>query len=95
MCEKAVDASPWQLKYVPDQYKTHETCDKVVRDDRSSLRYVPNRFVTGERVCLWYDNSDYYADDEDNFFKWYEYYKKRKAQKASIKEELLQNKLSP
>ena len=27
-------------------------------------------------------------DDEDNFFKWFEGYKKRKIQKASIKEEL-------
>ena len=41
---------------------------------------------------------DYYDDDgghlndndeEDSFFKWYDGYKKRKAQKASIKEELL------
>ena len=28
-------------------------------------------------------------DDEDHFFKWCDGYKKRKAQKASIKEELL------
>ena len=41
---------------------------------------------------------DYYDDDgghlddndeKDSFFKWYDGYKKRKAQKASIKEELL------
>ena len=28
------------------------------------------------------------TDDEDHFFKWYDGYKKRKAQKASIKEVL-------
>ena len=33
-----------------------------------------------------YDNSEY-CDDEDNFFKWYKVYKKRKVKKASIKEE--------
>ena len=65
----------------------------TVRDDPSSLRYVPGWFVAREWVCMWYDDSDYYAD-EDNFFKWYDGYKKRKAQKASIKEELLQNKWS-
>ena len=45
---------------------------------------------------MWYD--DYYnnddgkdklIDDEDEYFKWYDGYKARKAQKASIKEELL------
>ena len=39
-----------------------------------------------------YDNIEYQDDDddddEDNFLKWYEVYKKRKIQKASIKEAL-------
>ena len=35
------------------------------------------------------DGSHLDDDDEDHFFKWYDGYKKRKAQKASIKEELL------
>ena len=38
---------------------------------------------------MWYDNSEYCDDDEDNFFKWFDAYKKRKAKKASMKEELL------
>ena len=37
---------------------------------------------------MWYDGSEYCGDD-DNFFKWYDSYKKRKTQKASIKEELM------
>ena len=40
---------------------------------------------------MWYD--EYYDDDgdndEDKFFEWYDGYKKRKAQKASIKKELM------
>ena len=40
-------------------------------------------------VTMCYDNIEYQDDDdEDNFFKWYEGYKKRKIQKTSIKEEL-------
>ena len=71
-------------------------CDDAVRDDLYSLQYVPNWFVTGEGLDMWYD--DYYDEDgdhwdddndEDNFFKWHEGYKKRKAQKASIKKELI------
>ena len=40
---------------------------------------------------MWYDDNEYCDDDDDenNFFKWYDGYKKRKAQKAPIKEELL------
>ena len=41
---------------------------------------------------MWQD--DYYDDDgdhqdDDKFFEWYDGYKKRKAQKVKIKEELL------
>ena len=35
------------------------------------------------------DNSEYWDDDEDKFFEWYDRFEKRKAQKDSIKEELL------
>ena len=67
-----------------------EICDKAVRDKPSLLRYIPDWFVTRERVAMWYDGSEYCDDDDkDNFFKWYKGYKKRKAQKASIKEEFM------
>ena len=59
------------------------------------MQFVHDWFVTREWVDMWYD--DYYDDgahwdddgDEDKFFERYDGYKKRKAQKASIKEELL------
>ena len=60
-----------------------------MRDESSSLQFVPDWFVTREGVAMWYDDSECCDDDEDNFFKWYNGYKKRKAQKASIKEELV------
>ena len=38
----------------------------------------------------YYDDGGHWDDDdEDKFFEWYDGYKKRKAQKASTKEELL------
>ena len=78
-----------QLRYVPDQYKTRQVCQKAVEKDPSPLGYVPDWFVPGEWACMWYDESDYWAGDENNFFRWYEGYKKRKAQKAKMKEELM------
>ena len=67
-----------------------------MKDDSSSLQFVPDWFVTREGVDVWYD--DNYDDDgghwdddddEDKFFEWYNGYKKRKAQKAKIKKELM------
>ena len=80
---------------IPDRFKTQEMCDKAVWEDSSFLQFVPDWFITREWVDMCYD--DYYDgdgghwddDDEDNLFEWYNGYKKRKVQKASIKEELL------
>ena len=40
-----------------------------------------------QQIKIWHDNDDYCNDDE--LIEWYDGYKVRKAQKASIKEELL------
>ena len=65
-------------------------CDEAVIDDSSSLQYVCDWFVTSDWVHMWYIDSEYCDyDDEVNFFEWYNSYKKRKVQKASIKEEHL------
>ena len=78
-----------------DRFKTQKMCDKAVKDDSSSFQFVPDWFVTREWVDIYYD--DYYDDDgghwdddddEDNFLSG-DGYKKRKAQKALIKEEFL------
>ena len=62
-------------------------CDKVVRDDTFSLVCVPDWFVTQEHINIWHDNYDWY--DNDEIIEWYDNYKKHKARKAKIKEELL------
>ena len=85
MCKKAVEKDPSMLKYVPDHFNTQEICDKAVIDDPSFLQYVPDWFVTREEIQMWYDKSEYC----DKLFQWYEGYEKRKAQKTSIKKELL------
>ena len=95
MCKKAVEVDPSFLQLVPDRFKTQEMCDQAIKEDFSPLQFVTDWFVTREGTWMWFD--DYYDDDgdhwdndgEDEFFEWFEGYKKRKAQKTSIKEELL------
>ena len=86
---------------IPNRFKTQEMCDKAVKDDSSSLQFVPDWLVTQEQICLWDDDTCFrwyddgkdkfieFNDDEDNFLEWYDGYKKRKAQKSKIKEELM------
>ena len=71
----------------PDQYKTQEMCNKAVEEDLCLLEYVPDWFVRQEQIDLWGDDNDYY--DEGKLIELYGGYRKRKAQKAQIKDELM------
>ena len=81
ICEGAVEKYPYPLKYVSDNFKTQEMFDRAVRDDPSSMRFVPDWFVT-HQLKIWHDDGCYCNDDK--LIKWYNGYKKRKAQKAQI-----------
>ena len=84
-CDKAVCVDPWSLGDVPDNLKKQEICDKAVRGDPSSLQFITDWFVTKEDIDLWHD----YVYSDWGVSKLYDGYQKRKAQKASIKEELV------
>ena len=66
-------------------------------DDSSSLHYVPDWFVTRKWIDMsyddYYDDDDHHWDDDDNdeekSSEWYDGCEACKAQKASIKEELM------
>ena len=62
-------------------------CDDVVRYYRFSLQFVPDWFVTQKQIDTCYDGDYVYNDNE--MIKWYEYYKKQKAQRANIKKYLM------
>ena len=87
MCERPIEKDPWILRFVPDQYKMQEMCDKAFWEDTFSLEYIPDWFVTQQQLKLWRDYDDYCNDDK--LIEWYDGYKKHKAQKASIKDELM------
>ena len=95
MCGRAIENESYNLKFVLDCPKTQGMCDKAVTGDPYSLQHVPDWFVTRELVAMWYDDSEHSDDDEDNFFKWFYDYKKRKIKKALIKEELMSTAWHP
>ena len=88
MCEKAVEENPWYLEYIPDHFKTQETCDAVVMEDPWLLMYVPDWFLMQGLIQIWHDDNDY-CNNDDKLVEWYDGYQKRRVQKAKIKEELI------
>ena len=62
-------------------------CNKAVKDDPSSLQFFPDWFVTQQQIDVWHDNA--YWHDDDEAIEWYNGYQRRKAQKATKKEELM------
>ena len=93
MCNKTVDVDSWQLKDIPNQFKTQKMCNKAVRYYSFQLQFVSDWFVTQQQIDVWYDDDYVYHDNE--LIGWYDGYKARQAQKAKIKEELLPNAWHP
>ena len=86
MCNEVLEVDPWSLYNVPDHLKTQKMCDKAIKDDPSSVQFVPDWFVARIPIGVWYDDDYWYHDDD--MIEWHDEYKKLKAQKTSIKEEL-------
>ena len=42
MCKHEVKKLPYLLRYVPDQYKTQQTCDKADLENGGILKSVPD-----------------------------------------------------
>ena len=84
LCIRGTEVDPWALRFVPDHLKIQKMCDDAVRYNPFSLQFVPDWLVIRELIDLWYD--DDYAYKRPEMIEWYEGYKKRKAQKAKIKE---------
>ena len=78
------------LRYVPDYFKTRKMCEGVFEKYPWTLKYVPDWLVTQQQVYIWnnYHCARHCTYYNNEMIKWYDGYKKRKAQKVLIKEEL-------
>ena len=87
MWEKVVEKTPCLLWFVPDCFRTKKMCEKVVGERLGLLRDVTDWIITQQQLNIWCDGDNHRNDDER--IKWYKRYQKRRAQKASIKEQIL------
>ena len=42
MCKHAVKKLPFIIRYIPDQYKTQQMCDKALLENSRTLYSVPD-----------------------------------------------------
>ena len=50
MCDKVVNASPFEFVSVPDQYMPQELCDKVISEDFFMSKYCHDKYKSQE-IC--------------------------------------------
>ena len=50
MCKHAVKKLPYLLRYVPNQYKTRQMCDKAILQNGGTLKFVPNYKMCNKAV---------------------------------------------
>ena len=50
MCMYAVKKLPHLLRYIPDQYKTQQVCDKAILENGGTLESVPD-YYTNQEMC--------------------------------------------
>ena len=82
ICQGVVEEGSYMQMFVSDHYKT-KMCEKAVKAYPWLLWYVPDWFVVLQE--MWCED----FDDIDYLIGWRNAYQKRKAQKTSIKLELI------
>ena len=93
MCNEAVCKRSCILGDVSDHFKTQKMCEKAVEKDPWSLTYVPDWFLTHQKILrvikLIAGRQCKFLHNYDSLIKWYEGYKKCRAQKGQIRKELM------
>ena len=66
MCDRVVSEDCFSIRYVPDQYKTQEMCNKAIDDFLSALKFVSDWFLTSKMIKELF--TALYADEDILYF---------------------------
>ena len=50
MSDRITSDDPFSLRYVPNQYKAQQICNKAVHDCIAALKFIPDWFVTNKMI---------------------------------------------
>ena len=56
MCKHTVKKLPFVIRYVNDQYKTQQMCDKAILVNGEALKSVPDYYKNQQMCCKVVDN---------------------------------------
>ena len=56
MCKHAVKKLPYQLRYVPDRYKTEQMCDETTLENCGILNSIPGCYKNQQCFIVDYSN---------------------------------------
>ena len=54
MSDEIISGDLFPIRYVSDQYKTQQMCDKAVDDFLTALKFVPDWFVTNVIIKIYF-----------------------------------------
>ena len=54
MSDKIISGAPFPIRYLPDQYKTQQMCDKALDDFLTALKFIPDWFVTNVMIKIYF-----------------------------------------
>ena len=52
MCDRIISDDSFSIRYVLDQYKTQQMCDKATDDCLAALKFVPDWFVASKMIKI-------------------------------------------
>ena len=50
MCNSIICEDPFSIRYVPDEYKTHQMCDKAADSCLAALKFLSDWFVGSKMI---------------------------------------------
>ena len=66
MCDRIISVDTFLIRYVPDQYKTQQMCDKAADDCLAAFKFVPDWFLTSKMIRIPF--TALYADENIHYF---------------------------
>ena len=69
MFDRIISVDPFLIRYVPDQYKTQQMCDKATDDCLAAFKFVPDWFLTSKMIriiftALYADKNIHYLNED-------------------------------
>ena len=53
----------YNIRYLPDEYKTYEICKLAIMEDYKNLEYIPEKYINKDIIDLYYESNVLFLND--------------------------------